>query len=57
LVPIQFRNNYSCSGNMNKILKLHSEKFNTVVAKIILRSNYPVGSNLIKELNSNLNNF
>jgi hypothetical protein len=42
---------------MNKILKLHSENINTVVAKIIPRSNYPVGSNLIKELNSNLNNF
>jgi hypothetical protein len=23
LVPIQLRNNYSCSGNMNKILKLN----------------------------------
>jgi hypothetical protein len=39
------------------ILKLHSENINTVVAKIIPWSNYPVGSNLIKELNSNLNNF
>jgi hypothetical protein len=36
LVPIQLRNNYSCSGNMNKILKLHSDKIITVIAKIIL---------------------
>jgi hypothetical protein len=42
---------------MNKILKLHSEKIKTVVAKIILQLNYLVGSNLIKELNLNLNNF
>jgi hypothetical protein len=56
LVPIQLRNNYSCSGNMNKrFLNYTVKKINTVVAKIIPCSNYPVGSNLIKELN--LNNF
>jgi hypothetical protein len=35
LVPTQLRNNYSCSGNMNKILKLHSDKTITVITKLI----------------------
>jgi hypothetical protein len=36
LVPIQLRNNYSCSGNMNKrFLNYTVKKINTVVAKII----------------------
>jgi hypothetical protein len=58
LVPIQLGNNYSCSGNMNKkLLNYTVKKINTVVAKIIPQLNYLVGSNLIKELNLNLNNF
>jgi hypothetical protein len=40
-----------------KLLNYTVKKINTVVAKIIPQLNYLVGSNLIKELNLNLNNF
>jgi hypothetical protein len=35
---------------MNKILKLHNDKTITFITKLIPRSNYLIGSNLIKEL-------
>jgi hypothetical protein len=40
-----------------KILKLHSDNIITVIAKIILWSNYLIGSNLIKELNFKFKQF
>jgi hypothetical protein len=43
-----------CSGNMNKIHNLHSDKIIIVNRKLILQLNYLVGSNLIRELTSNL---
>jgi hypothetical protein len=42
---------------MNKFLELHSVKIITVNRKLILWSNYLVGSNLIKESIQIQNNF